>query len=124
MPMLVNVVTFGFKYAVPPNVDLMFDVRFLPNPHFVEGLRPKTGRDAEVVSFLESHDEYGEFFEKLSAFVEYVVPRYEREMKSYLTIGVGCTGGKHRSVAIGERLGARLAEVGCRVEITHRDIAK
>lgn len=124
MPMLVNVVSFGFKHAIPPNVDLLFDVRFLPNPHFVDSLRPKTGRDAEVVSFLESHAEYGEFFEKLFEFVKFVVPQYEREMKSYLTIGVGCTGGKHRSVAIGERLGARLAEIGCRVEITHRDIGK
>jgi len=124
MPMLVNVVTFGFKYAIPPNVDLMFDVRFLPNPHFVDNLRPKTGRDAEVVNFLEAHGEYGRFFERLWSFVEFVVPQYEREMKSYLTIGVGCTGGKHRSVAIGERLGAKLAEIGYRVEITHRDIAK
>lgn len=124
MPMLVNVVTFGFKYAVPPNVDLMFDVRFLPNPHFVEGLRPKTGKDAEVVAFLESHGEYGEFLERLASFLEYVVPRYEREMKSYLTIGVGCTGGKHRSVAVGERLGTSLAESGYLVEITHRDMAR
>jgi UPF0042 nucleotide-binding protein len=124
MPMLVNVVTFGFKYAIPTNVDLMFDVRFLPNPHFVESLRPKTGCDADVVAFLESHADYGRFFEKLCSFVEFVVPQYEREMKSYLTIGVGCTGGKHRSVAIGNRLGARLAEMGYRVEITHRDIAK
>ncbi|MGK2859499.1 MAG: RNase adapter RapZ [Thermoanaerobaculia bacterium] len=124
MPMLVNVMTFGFKYAIPPNIDLMFDVRFLPNPHFVEGLRPRTGCDAEVVSFLESHAEYGEFFSKLCGFVEYVLPQYEREMKSYLTIGVGCTGGKHRSVAIGEKLGERLAEIGYRVEITHRDMGK
>lgn len=124
MPMLVNVVTFGFKYAIPPNVDLMFDVRFLPNPHFIDGLRPKTGRDAEVVTFLEAHAEYGEFLSRLCSFVEFVAPRYEREMKSYLTIGVGCTGGRHRSVAVGERLGAKLAEIGYRVEITHRDVAR
>ena len=124
LPMLVNVVTFGFKFAIPTNIDLMFDVRFLPNPHFVESLRPKTGRDPEVTAFLESRAEYAEFCTRLFSFVEYVVPQYEREMKSYLTIGVGCTGGKHRSVAIGERLGARLAEIGYRVETTHRDIAK
>ena len=124
MPMLVNVVTFGFKYAVPPNIDLMFDVRFLPNPHFVDGLRPKTGKAPEVVAFLEAHGEYAEFCTRLFEFLEYVVPKYEREMKSYLTIGIGCTGGKHRSVAIGERLGARLAEIGYRVEITHRDMSK
>ncbi len=124
MPMLVNVVTFGFKYAIPPNVDLLFDVRFLPNPHFVTELKPKTGRDPDVVAFLEAHADYAEFFDRLCSFVEWVLPHYEREMKSYLTIGVGCTGGRHRSVAIGERLGGRLAEIGYRVEITHRDIAK
>ncbi len=119
--MLVTIITFGFKYSMPYSVDLLFDVRFLPNPHFVEELRPKTGLDEEVVSYLKNQPEYDRFYEKLSDFVGYLLPEYQKEMKSYLTIGIGCTGGKHRSVAIGQRLGAELAERGYSVEIVHRD---
>lgn len=124
LPMAVHITTFGFKYAIPNNVDLLFDVRFLPNPHFVEGLRPKTGMDAEVVEYLESQSEYGTFLDRLGDFVGYLLPRYENEMKSYLTIGVGCTGGKHRSVAVGDNLGKRVAALGYRVSISHRDCKK
>jgi UPF0042 nucleotide-binding protein len=119
--MLVTVVTFGFKYAMPYNVDLLFDVRFLPNPHFVESLRPKTGLDEEVVQYLREQPEYDVFYGKLIDFVGYVLPEYQKEMKSYLTIGIGCTGGKHRSVAIGQRLGDDLTARGYAVEIVHRD---
>jgi UPF0042 nucleotide-binding protein len=119
--MLVTIITFGFKYSMPYNLDLLFDVRFLPNPHFVEELRPKTGLDQEVLDYLGAHAEYDEFYRHLTGFVGYVLPQYRREMKSYLTIGVGCTGGKHRSVAIGERLGNDLAGEGYAVEIIHRD---
>lgn len=119
--MLVTVVTFGFKYAMPYNVDLLFDVRFLPNPHFIEELRPKTGLDPEVVAYLKEQPEYDVFYTKLIDFVDYLLPEYQKEMKSYLTIGVGCTGGKHRSVAIGQRLGDDLAARGYAVEIVHRD---
>ncbi|HKO57912.1 MAG TPA: RNase adapter RapZ [Thermoanaerobaculia bacterium] len=119
--MLVTIITFGFKYSPPYNLDLLFDVRFLPNPHFVEALRPKTGLDAEVVAYLKEQPEYDVFYAKLSDFVTYLLPEYKKEMKSYLTIGVGCTGGKHRSVAIGQRLGEELAEMGYAVEIVHRD---
>ncbi|MEO6259145.1 MAG: RNase adapter RapZ [Thermoanaerobaculia bacterium] len=119
--MLVTIITFGFKYSMPYSVDLLFDVRFLPNPHFVEELRPKTGLDEEVVSYLKNQPEYDRFYGKLSDFVGYLLPEYQKEMKSYLTIGIGCTGGKHRSVAIGQRLGAELAERGYSVEIVHRD---
>src|SRR5256885_9298517 len=108
--MLVTIVTFGFKYAMPYNVDLLFDVRFLPNPHFVESLRPKTGLDPEVVEYLRQQPEYDVFYAKLHDFVTYLLPEYRKEMKSYLTIGLGCTGGKHRSVAIGQRLGEDLAD--------------
>jgi len=124
LPMSVHITTFGFKYAIPTNVDLLFDVRFLPNPHFVEGLRPKNGLDPEVVEYLESQPEYGEFLDRLGDFVGYLLPRYESEMKSYLTIGVGCTGGKHRSVAVGENLGKRMGELGFRVSVRHRDCGK
>ena len=119
--MLVTVITFGFKYQTPYNLDLLFDVRFLPNPHFVEELRPKTGLDPEVIEYLAQQPSYEEFYQRLYDFVSYLAPQYKKEMKSYLTIGIGCTGGKHRSVAIGERLGNDLLKAGYLVEIVHRD---
>jgi UPF0042 nucleotide-binding protein len=119
--MLVTIITFGFKHSHPYNLDLLFDVRFLPNPHFVEELRPKTGLDQEVVDYLKQQPEYETFYRKLVDFVTYLLPEYRKEMKSYLTIGVGCTGGKHRSVAIGERLKADLEAQGYNAEIVHRD---
>jgi UPF0042 nucleotide-binding protein len=119
--MLVTVITFGFKYSMPYNLDLLFDVRFLPNPHFVEDLRPKTGLDPEVVEYLRQQPDYEGFYQRLLDFVSYLLPNYRKEMKSYLTIGIGCTGGKHRSVAIGQRLGEDLARGGYAVEIVHRD---
>lgn len=119
--MLVTIITFGFKYSLPYNLDLLFDVRFLPNPHFVEELRPKTGLDPEVVEYLRRQEGYEEFYEKLRDFVTYVLPGYRKEMKSYLTIGIGCTGGKHRSVAIGQRLSDDLEAAGYAIETVHRD---
>ncbi|MDQ3284092.1 MAG: RNase adapter RapZ [Acidobacteriota bacterium] len=119
--MLVTVITFGFKYSLPYNLDLLFDVRFLPNPHFVDSLRPKTGLDPEVVDYLRQQEGYEEFYQRLRDFVGYVLPGYRKEMKSYLTIGIGCTGGKHRSVAIGQRLSDDLHEMGYSVETVHRD---
>ena len=119
--MMINIVTFGYKYVLPYNLDLMFDVRFLPNPHFVDELRPKTGLDREIVEYLEAKPEYTEFVKRLLDFVLYLLPQYENEMKSYLSIGIGCTGGRHRSVAIGERLREELTTAGYSVEMTHRD---
>jgi UPF0042 nucleotide-binding protein len=119
--MLVTIITFGFKYSLPYNLDLLFDVRFLPNPHFVEELRPKTGLDPEVVEYLRRQEGYEEFYAKLFDFVNYVLPGYRKEMKSYLTIGIGCTGGKHRSVAIGQRLSDDLEAAGYAIETVHRD---
>jgi UPF0042 nucleotide-binding protein len=119
--MLVTVITFGFKYSLPYNLDLLFDVRFLPNPHFVETLRPKTGLDPEVIEYLRNQQGYDEFYGKLLDFVTYVLPGYRKEMKSYLTIGIGCTGGKHRSVAIGQRLSDDLEAAGYAIETVHRD---
>jgi len=119
--MLVTVITFGFKYSLPYNLDLLFDVRFLPNPHFVESLRPKTGLDPDVVEYLREQEGYEEFYARLRDFVSYTLPGYRKEMKSYLTIGIGCTGGKHRSVAIGQRLSDDLAAAGYAVETVHRD---
>jgi RNase adapter protein RapZ len=119
--LLVTLISFGFKHGIPYNLDLLFDVRFLPNPHFVEALRPKTGQDPEVVGYLESKREYGEFLRRFEDFIAYLLPQYEKEMKSYLTIGIGCTGGRHRSVAIAEHLRAGLADLDVSVEVVHRD---
>jgi UPF0042 nucleotide-binding protein len=119
--MLITIITFGFKYSLPYNLDLLFDVRFLPNPHFVEALRPKTGLDPEVIEYLSHQEGYEEFYRKLLDFVTYILPGYRKEMKSYLTIGIGCTGGKHRSVAIGQRLSDDLAAAGYAIETVHRD---
>ena len=122
--MLVTIITFGFKYTPPYNLDLLFDVRFLPNPHFVEELRPKTGCDPEVVEYLSARPEYETFYAKLLDFISYLLPGYQKEMKSYLTIGIGCTGGRHRSVAVGQRLGDDLEALGYSVEIVHRDMKR
>src|SRR5438132_2824251 len=119
--MLVTIITFGFKYSLPYSLDLLFDVRFLPNPHFVDALRPKTGLDREVIDYLKQQPGYETFYSKLRDFVAYLLPEYRKELKSYLTIGIGCTGGKHRSVAIGQRLGNDLCDLGYSVEIVHRD---
>ena len=122
--MLVTIISFGFKYSLPYNLDLLFDVRFLPNPHFIDALRPKTGLDREVIDYLKQQPEYDTFYAKLLDFVAYLLPGYQREMKSYLTIGIGCTGGKHRSVAVAQRLGADLEARGYSVEIVHRDFKR
>jgi UPF0042 nucleotide-binding protein len=122
--MLVTVISFGFKYQTPYNLDLLFDVRFLPNPHFVEELRPMTGLDPEVVAYLQQQPEYDDFYRRLYDFVQYIAPQYKKEMKSYLTIGIGCTGGKHRSVAVGQRLSEDLAAAGYSVEVVHRDFKR
>lgn len=121
MNLLVTIITFGFKYSLPYNLDLLFDVRFLPNPHFVEALRPQTGLDPDVVEYLREQPGYEEFYRRLFDFLTYVLPGYRKEMKSYLTIGIGCTGGKHRSVAIGQRLADDLESQDYSVEIVHRD---
>jgi RNase adapter protein RapZ len=120
--MLVTIITFGFKYSLPYNLDLLFDVRFLPNPHFVAELRPMTGLDPDIVEFLGQQSGYEEFYRRLVDFVSYILPGYRREMKSYLTIGIGCTGGRHRSVAIGQRLSHDLEAAGYAVETVHRDL--
>lgn len=121
--LLVTLLSFGFKHGVPVDADLMFDVRFLPNPHFVERLRPHTGQDAAVVRFLERQPITGEFLEKLSDLLVFLVPQYVREGKSYLTIAIGCTGGRHRSVMIAEALEPALGALkGVKVRVRHRDV--
>ena len=121
-PMVVTLVTFGYKYGVPYDLDLLFDLRFLPNPHFVPELRPKTGEDAGVREYIMASSDSKEFLRKLQEFLEYLLPRYRREGKSYLTIGFGCTGGKHRSVALAVVVAERLRESGYEVIVKHRDM--
>ena len=121
--LLVTLLSFGFKHGLPVDADLVFDVRFLPNPHFVDRLRPKTGRDAAVVKFLERHPLTGEFLARLRDLLLFLVPLYVHEGKSYLTVAIGCTGGRHRSVMVAEALKPALSEVpGVRVQVRHRDV--
>jgi RNase adapter protein RapZ len=120
----VNLVSFGFKHGIPMDADLVFDVRFLPNPHFVQRLRSKTGRDPEVVKFMREHGATGELLNRLTELLKFLVPQYVAEGKSYLTIGIGCTGGRHRSVMVSEALKKTLSGLaGARVRVQHRDIA-
>jgi UPF0042 nucleotide-binding protein len=118
----VNVVSFGFKYGLPAEADLVFDVRFLPNPYFVAELRSLDGRTRDVQQFLEETDDFPEFLERLKGFLEYLVPRYAAEGKTYLSVALGCTGGKHRSVALAEKIGAHLVDRGLNASVTHRDL--
>ncbi len=117
-----QVQSFGFKNGLPLSADLVFDVRFFDNPHFVEELRPKTGLDPEVSSFVLGQPDYQAFLDKLKDLLFFLVPRYSQEGKTSLTICIGCTGGRHRSVAIAEDLGPYLLGTGCVVQVNHRDI--
>ncbi len=121
--MQVSVVSFGYKHGIPLDVDLVFDVRFLPNPHWDEALRTKTGLDEEVRAFVMSHEVTGAFLERLGSMLDLLLPAYRAEGKSYLSIAVGCTGGRHRSVAIAEQLGRWLGDRGVRPRVTHRDVS-
>jgi RNase adapter protein RapZ len=122
--LVVTILSFGFKHGIPVDSDLLFDVRFLPNPHFVPGLREHTGRDAEVIDFINQSDATGEFLDRTTNLLEFLIPQYVSEGKSYLTIGIGCTGGRHRSVAVAEALRKRLGKLdGVRLRVRHRDIS-
>ena len=119
---LITLLSFGYKYGVPEDADLLFDVRFLKNPHFTEPLRALDGTRSEVVDFVMSDKASREFLEKLCSFLRFLIPKYSEEGKSYLTLGIGCTGGKHRSVVIADALGESLSEYS--TIIRHRDINK
>ncbi|HXM67166.1 MAG TPA: RNase adapter RapZ [Candidatus Acidoferrum sp.] len=121
---LVSCVSFGFRHGVPEEADLVFDVRFLPNPHFVPEFRPLTGRDPRVAKYIRSFPQTQEFILRISDLLIYLLPHYIHEGKSYLTITFGCTGGQHRSVMIAEEVGKRLHKAGYRVKIMHRDMPK
>ncbi|MEW9702258.1 RNase adapter RapZ [Paenibacillus sp. SI8] len=118
----INVISFGFKYGIPIDADLIFDVRFLPNPHYVEQLRPQTGQDADVYDYVMKWTETQEFLTKLLDMLNFLMPQYKKEGKSQVVVGIGCTGGKHRSVAITEYLGNVLGNGETEaVRVSHRD---
>lgn len=117
----ITMMSFGFKYGLPSECDLVFDVRFLPNPYFVEELRPRTGEDVEVANYVLGFPQTNDFMSLFLKMAEFLLPQYEREGKSYVTIGIGCTGGKHRSVAVSRALARRLLGKGWAVDVRHRD---
>jgi UPF0042 nucleotide-binding protein len=119
---VVTVESFGYKYGVPLDADLVFDVRFLPNPNFVPRLKRLTGSHPEVVRYMRRQQETGALLRRLRAFLLWVIPRYIREGKSYLTIGIGCTGGRHRSVMIANALARALKSDDYHVRVRHRDV--
>lgn len=121
---LVSCVSFGFKHGVPEDADLMFDVRFLPNPHFVPEFRALTGRDPAVAKYIRSFPQTKEFIKRISDLLVYLLPHYIHEGKSYLTISFGCTGGQHRSVMIAEEVSQLLRKAGYRLKVVHRDSPK
>jgi RNase adapter protein RapZ len=123
-PMLVSLVSFGYKFGVPTDADLMFDVRFLPNPHFVQKLRRYTGKDPKVRRYIQSFPQTGEFLRRMQGLLTYLIPHYIEEGKSYLTIAFGCTGGKHRSVMMAEWMKNALEKKGFAARVVHRDIGK
>ncbi|GAA5645732.1 RNase adapter RapZ [Vibrio proteolyticus] len=116
--------SFGFKYGLPTDADYVFDVRFLPNPHWEPNLRPLTGLDAPIKSFLESHPEVMELKQQIQKFIEYWLPLLEKNNRSYLTVAIGCTGGKHRSVYLTQQIGEYFSELGHQVQIRHTSLEK
>ena len=117
-----SLVSFGYKHGIPFDADLVFDVRFLPNPHFVDGLRPLDGRDTRVREFVLRHDEARELLDRLRDLLRFLLPFYQREGKAYLTVAIGCTGGRHRSVTFVEELRVFLESLGYAPSVVHRDI--
>ncbi|HEX9823720.1 MAG TPA: RNase adapter RapZ [Actinomycetota bacterium] len=120
----VGLVSFGYKHGIPRDADLVFDIRFLPNPHWVEELRPLPGTSKEVRAYVRGRSEYEGFVKRLKRLLDFVVPGYVKEGKSYLTIAIGCTGGRHRSVVLADDLAAYFREAGHPVTVEHRDLAR
>jgi len=123
-PLVVSLVSFGYRYGVPTDADLVFDVRFLPNPNFVPRLKKLSGRDQRVVAYVFSFPQAQEFLGRIKELLRYLIPHYLREGKSYLTVAFGCTGGRHRSVAISNRLREELGREKISVRVSHRDLLK
>jgi UPF0042 nucleotide-binding protein len=123
-PMRVQVLSFGHKFGNPGDLELLFDVRHLPNPHFIPELKPLSGHDKRVVNYLKSQPEVKETLNRFSELLDYLLPLYKREGKSYVTVGIGCTGGRHRSVMMANALGRRLRTAGFDARVVHRDVRK
>jgi UPF0042 nucleotide-binding protein len=123
-PLMISLVSFGYRYGVPSDADLVFDVRFLPNPHFIPRLRKFSGQDGRVRRYIRSFSQTGEFLRRIESLLTYLVPHYIREGKSYLTIAFGCTGGRHRSVMMAEAMAKALGGHGYAVKVVHRDLEK
>ena len=122
--MSITLLSFGYKHGIPPESDLVFDTRFLPNPFFVEGLRGRTGLDPEVVAYLHATPEFDAVRTRVLDLLAFLIPQYTREGKSYLTVSIGCTGGRHRSVALAEAIASELRARGLGVTAAHRDMEK
>jgi len=123
-PMRVQVTSFGHKYGNPGDLELLFDVRHLPNPHFIPDLKPLSGHDKRVVKYLNAQPEVEETINRFYDLLDYLLPQYQREGKSYVTVGIGCTGGRHRSVMVANALGRRLRRAGFDARVLHRDVRK
>jgi RNase adapter protein RapZ len=123
-PMRVQVLSFGHKYGNPGDLELLFDVRHLPNPHFIPDLKPLSGHDKRVVKYLRAQPEVEETLNRFSDLLYYLLPQYKREGKSYVTVGIGCTGGRHRSVMVANALRSRLRRAGFDAHVVHRDVRK
>ena len=123
-PLLISVVSFGFRYGIPPDADLVFDVRFLPNPHFVPKLRPFSGKNPKVARYIRSFPQTNQFLHRIENLLAYLIPHYIREGKSYLTVALGCTGGRHRSVMLAEVIRRYLKKKGYATKVVHRDLDK
>jgi UPF0042 nucleotide-binding protein len=123
-PTLVNLSSFGFRYGVPPGVEMLFDVRCLPNPYFEDSLRESTGKEVPVASYVLDNELGRDYYARIRALVDFVLPRNDREGKAYLSVAVGCTGGRHRSVAVIEALAKDLRAAGREVTIQHRDVER
>lgn len=122
--MLVAITSFGYRHGVPPDADLVFDVRFLPNPNYIPAFKELTGRHPKVARYIRSFPQTREFVDRISELLIYLIPHYSQEGKSYLTISFGCTGGHHRSVMIADSITHNLASAGYKVKVNHRDMAK
>lgn len=123
-PMRVQVLSFGHKFGNPGDLELLFDVRHLPNPHFIPELKPLSGHDKRVVKYLRSQPEVEETLKRFTDLLDYLLPLYKREGKSYVTVGIGCTGGRHRSVMVANALGRKLQSTGFDTHVVHRDVRK
>ncbi len=123
-PLKVQIISFGHKYGTPRDVDLMFDVRYLPNPYFEKALRAMTGEDQLIIDYLNEFEDVKETIDRLTDLLTYLLPLYRKEGKSYLTIGIGCTGGRHRSVMVANALQDRLKNAGNETLVVHRDVQK